>query len=92
MSLTIQYFGPLRALTQCSSETLPVPAGGELRSALATLAERHPAGFRELVLAPDGQVAPCMLLLVNERPLQRQSPPRLAAGDVLTLIAPMSGG
>ncbi len=79
MHLTIRYFAAAREIAGRASEPVEVPEGARLSDVRAALASRHPGlGGLSLRLALGERFAP---------PEQR-----VADGDVVAVIPPVSGG
>lgn len=74
------YFAALREVTHTAQETWPA-AGGSVGDVLGELTRRHPGLLPHL---------PTLRYAVNEAFAELHTP--LAAGDVLALIPPVSGG
>jgi MoaE-MoaD fusion protein len=81
MRVTVLYFAQLRERRGADTDTLELPAGGDVAMALATIAKRHPEVAPHL---PRAQVA------VNQVVVAATTP--LSDGDELALIPPVSGG
>jgi molybdopterin converting factor subunit 1 len=81
MRVRVLYFAVLRERRGVSSETLDLPAGGDVAMALAIIAKGHPT---LAPLLPRAQVA------VNQVVVAATA--SLAEGDELALIPPVSGG
>lgn len=81
MRVKVLYFAVLRERRGASSETLELPAGGDVAMALATVAKHHP---QVAPLLPRAQVA------VNQVVVAATT--LLSEGDELALIPPVSGG
>jgi len=81
MRVKVLYFAVLRERRGASSETLDVPAGGDVAMALATIAKSNPL---VAPLLPRAQVA------VNQVVVAATT--LLHDGDELALIPPVSGG
>ena len=81
MQIKVLYFAVLRERRGAPSETLELPAGGDVAMALAVIAKQHP---QVASLLPRVQVA------VNQVIVPATAP--LTEGDELALIPPVSGG
>ena len=81
MRIKVLYFAVLRERRGAPSETLDLPAGGDVAMALATIAKQHP---QVASLLPRVQVA------VNQVIAPATAP--LSDDDELALIPPVSGG
>lgn len=92
MNVHIKYFAQVRQATGTESESLILDGGADLRALLARLADRHGEAFRVFVLDANGSARPGIILLVNDRPIDRALNPRLAEGDWVSIFSPVAGG
>jgi molybdopterin synthase catalytic subunit len=81
MRIKVLYFAVLRERRGAQSETLELPAGGDVAMALATIAKQHPqvaSLLPRVQVAVNQVIAPATALLTDD--------------DELALIPPVSGG
>lgn len=81
MRVKVLYFAVLRERRGASSETIELPANGDVAMALAIIAKQHP---EVAPLLPRAQVAVNQVVVVATKVL--------TDGDELALIPPVSGG
>ena len=92
MKVTLSYHAQVRQAAGTESESIDVPDGGDVLSALRLAAEAHGEAFRTLVLTSAGEVRPSLLILLNSVPVSRSGSKALAEGDEIGVFSPVSGG
>jgi hypothetical protein len=63
-----------------------------LSELLRSLAVRHPGPFGQLVLTPEGELLPSILLCVNDQQVDPASDDPLPDGATVTFLSAISGG
>jgi molybdopterin converting factor small subunit len=93
IAVSVRYYNIIRLRVGIERETLRLAEGTSLRAALERLAERHGSPLREILFAPDGSVAPHLVVFRNRKlvPQDGRHLP-LADGDELMLFPAVAGG
>ena len=93
IAVSVRYYNMLRRRTGIEQETIALPAGTLLHSALERLAQRHGPVLREMLFAPEGSVSSHLVVFRNRRLVH---PDRyhvtLADDDELMLFPAIAGG
>jgi len=92
MKITLNYFGQLRQTAGLESETIEPPDSTSLAQLLAERAQRFGPAFNKILLDPNSQPRPSVLIIVNGLTLDRKSPPALHDGDEISLMPAIAGG
>ena len=93
ITVTVRYYNALRRRVAVERETISLPCGTSLHTALEQLAERHGSRLREMLLAPQGGLASHLVVFRNRQLLRPdQHDDLLAGGDELMLFPAVSGG
>jgi molybdopterin converting factor small subunit len=93
IAVGVRYYNVFRLRIGIERETIVLPEGTSLRSALERLAERHGSVLRQMLFAPDGRVASHLVVFRNRKLVphdERHAP--LADGDELMLFPAVAGG
>ena len=93
ITVNVHYHNTLRRATGAAEEAVTLPDGSLLRDVLEYLQNHHEPALREMLFAPDGSIAPHLVIFRNRRlvpPAQR--PLTLADGDDLMLFPAIAGG
>jgi MoaD family protein len=92
MRVHVEYFAQAREATGRAGESVTLTDGATLVDLVLTLAAAHGPNLARLVLEPDGGLSRHILFTVGDA----QAPPgaavRLADGDRVTIVPPISGG
>ncbi len=91
--VTVRYHTPLRQARGLAEEQVALPSGASLAEAVVHLAERGPAALRGMLLGPEGDLSPHLVLFHNgslATGAKRQT--ALADGDEIKLFLAISGG
>jgi molybdopterin converting factor small subunit len=91
--VNVRYHNILRHRAGIEQQTVTLPEGTSLLALLEHLAEHRSPGLRDLLLTPEGAVAPGLVVFRNGQ-LVRQDQRELAVadGDELKLFPMISGG
>ena len=92
MNVTVKFVAQARAAAGVSSESVDVPEAATPGSLLKQLAERHGDSMRGLLLDGDGNPHRSVLLAVGDEQVRVDDPRELKAGDVISIMTPISGG
>ena len=90
MRVTVHYLAQIKRAAGCGSESVDAAAPVSLRDFLRTLADRHNAAFRALLLDDASEPRKSLLFFVADEHADLARP--LTDGDTITILAPMSGG
>lgn len=92
MTITIEFNGQLRQLTQAISIERTVNDGATVAEALMTLRDDYDDTFRSILYGETGEVSTTALILLKDEPVARDPWPVLSDGDVITILPPIAGG
>jgi MoaD family protein len=93
ITVNVRYHNMLRHRAGIVQESVDLPDGSNLYRVLGQLADHHGTMMREMLFAPDGRIAPHLVVFCNGRLVDRnQRADPLADGDVLMLFPAISGG
>ncbi len=92
MHVRIKYFGQLRELAEAEEEQWEPSGGNDLKTALLEKAQAHGDDFRRVIFNRDGNLRPSVMILVNEKPVDKSRPPALEDGDEITVLPAIAGG
>jgi molybdopterin converting factor small subunit len=92
MRIVVKYMAQLKHAAGSASETVEVESTCSAEAILRQLADKHGDSYRRLVLDAQGSVQPALLLFVGDEQVRAEAPRAFHEGDVLTVLAPMSGG
>lgn len=88
----VRYVAQLKAAAGRHEEEVPLDAAPTLHDLLRVLAENHGERVREFLFGRDGEPRASLVIAVGEEHAARGANRALRVGDVVTLLAPMSGG
>lgn len=88
----VRYVAQLKLAAGCGEEVVPLDRAANLHDLLRTLADGHDQRVRDFLVATDGTPRPSLLIAIGDQQVVRGDNRALRAGDVVTLMAPMSGG
>ena len=93
MTLTFSYTGQLAAAAGSAEETVEAAEGAVLGPILHDLADRHGAGYRDLILDASGRVRPTLLVVLDgvQASGEKEALPLDGVSDVM-LMTPIAGG
>ena len=92
MQVNVHYTTQLKAALGMAEEVVELPSSAGVRNLLQCLAARHAAPFGELVLTPDGELLPTILLCVNDQQVDPAADDPLPEGATVTFLSAISGG
>jgi len=92
MKVTLEYFGQLRPAAGVNAESMEVTDGTTAQDALKQVALKYGGVFSRIVLDDNGGIRPSLMVIVNERAIDKSTPHLLANGDAVGLLAAMAGG
>ena len=92
MNISLRYLGQLRHIAGVESEERSVADATTLVDLLQDVATGYDEGFGRILFDDDGALRASMMVLVNDAPVDKASPPALADGAVVTLLPAIAGG
>lgn len=92
MTITIEFHGQLRQLTQATSIHRDVTEGADVSTVLKTLRDEYDDNFRSILFNDAGEISSTTLILFSDEPVERDPWPTLSDGDVITILPPIAGG
>jgi len=92
MPITVQYETLLKRAAGAASDVVDRKESCNLQDVIRELAERRGESLSSLLLDSDGEVRPSVLIFIGERQVSPSDSHSLQDGDVVTLMAPISGG
>jgi molybdopterin converting factor small subunit len=92
MSICVRYFAQLKRAAGVSEETLPWIGPCTLDDLLTRLADSHGEGLRSQLFRNDGRRQPSIVVSIGDRHVPPGEQVELRDGDLVTLLAPISGG
>ena len=92
MRITLQYATQVKRAAGVGSETLDVPSPCGIADVVRLAAERRGEALRKMLFDDAGHVQPSLLLFVGDRQIGREDSVSVREGDVVTIMAPISGG
>ncbi len=90
MKIHLEYFSQVRTITETDEETLHVSDNSTVGEVLELLADRFGSAFSDLIF-PEGKLARSILLAANDTAIT-DTYVKLAHGDRISILTPMSGG
>lgn len=91
MKITLELTAQLRDLAGSARREAQVPEACCVRVALEGALEAGPQELREAIL-PAGQLAPALILAVDDSQVDLDDPAPLRAGAQLLVLSPIAGG
>lgn len=92
MQVTVEYAAQVKRAAGVASESVDVDDGCSVQDALSRIAEQHGDPLAKLLLGEEGRLHPSILLFVGDEQVRWETPRQLSAGDVITILSPISGG
>jgi molybdopterin converting factor small subunit len=92
MRITVHYMAQLKRAAGTALEEIDVDLGCTLGRLVRLLADRHDEGYRRLLLDAAGEVHKSLLFFIGDEQVRPEQDRALRERDVVTVLAPMSGG
>lgn len=92
MRITLQYATQVKRAAGVGADTLDAPPNATLPDLLRLAANHRGDALRSMLLSEAGEIQPWLLVFAGDRQIGRDEQVTLRDGDVLTLMAPISGG
>lgn len=92
MQIRIEYFAQARDAAGISYETIEIDGPTTATDLVSRIASQRGGRLASLLLGPDGQLAPSVMLAVGDRQSGRDDRSLLRDGDEIVVLPPISGG
>jgi molybdopterin converting factor small subunit len=92
MRISVQYATQVKRAAGVGSETLEAPSPCGIADVVRLAAERRGEVLWKMLLDDAGRVQPSLLVFIGDRQIGRDESVSLREGDVVTIMAPISGG
>jgi molybdopterin converting factor small subunit len=92
MKVTVKYSAQARLATGVGSEEVELDEPTTVHDLVIRLARQHGSAFRRLTLDASGCPHPSLLVAIGDDQVRPGDHRRLASGEVVTIIPPISGG
>jgi MoaD family protein len=92
MIVTVNLLGQLRHMAGKDSERCEADSDWRLQDLVDDLCREHGEEFAGFLRDDTGRIRPFILVLVNGEAVDRDPSRKLADGDEITLMPPISGG
>jgi molybdopterin converting factor small subunit len=92
MRIVVKYMAQLRQAAGAASETVEIGSPSSAEEIVRRLVHAHDDAYRRLVLDAEGRVQPALLFFIGDEQVRPEMARTFRDGDVLTILAPMSGG
>ncbi|MBI2421686.1 MAG: MoaD/ThiS family protein [Candidatus Hydrogenedentes bacterium] len=92
MQVTMRYFGQLRHLAGRDEDTIHLETGVTALSAIRAAMAPYGEAAALIVMDASGALRPSLMVLINDAPIDKETPPTLQSGDIITLLCAISGG
>lgn len=92
MKVTLEYTAQAKRVVGIGAEELELPADSTLQDSVRRAAEKHGAELRRILFTQDDSLHPSVLLFLRDEQIRWDTPVTLRAGDVVTILSPISGG
>lgn len=92
MKVTVKYSAQARAATGLATEEIELDEPTSVHDLVIRLARQHGAAFRRLALDGNGSPHPSLLVAIGDDQVRPGDPRKVAAGETVTILAPISGG
>ncbi|MFO0863060.1 MAG: MoaD/ThiS family protein [Gemmataceae bacterium] len=90
MQVAVEYLAQIKRAAGTARETAELPAASTLGQLVTTLASRHDATFRDMLVDGEGKARRMLLFFIGEQSVDPSY--TLSEGDVVSILAPMAGG
>ena len=92
MKVTVKYAAQARVATGLSSEEVDLDEPTTIHDLVIRLARQHGSAFRRLALDANGSPHPSLLVAIGDDQVRSGDHRKVAAGETVTIITPISGG
>jgi len=92
MKVTVKYSAQARLATGRASEEIDLDEPVTVHDLVIRLSRQHGTAFRRLALDANGCPHPSLLVVIGDDQVRPNDHRKLAAGDQVTIMSPISGG
>jgi molybdopterin converting factor small subunit len=92
MKVTVKYSAQARVATGLSSEEVELDEPTSIHDLVVRLSRQHGTAFRRLALDANGCPHPSLLVAIGDDQVRSGDHRKVAPGEIITIITPMSGG
>ena len=92
MKVTVRYAAQARLATGRAAEEVELEEPTSIHDLIVRLARQHGAAFRRLALDANGCPHPSLLVAVGDDQVGSGDHRKVASGDTVTIMTPISGG
>jgi molybdopterin converting factor small subunit len=92
MKVTVKYAAQARVATGLSLEVVELDEPTTIHDLVIRLARQHGTAFRRLALDANGCPHPSLLVVIGDDQVRPGDHRKVASGDEVTIMSPISGG
>ncbi|HVE42320.1 MAG TPA: MoaD/ThiS family protein [Planctomycetota bacterium] len=92
MKVTVKYAAQARVATGLASEEVELDEPTTIHDLVIRLARQHGSAFRRLALDANGCPHPSLLVAIGDDQVRSGDHRKVASGETVTIITPISGG
>jgi len=92
MKVTVKYAAQARVATGVSTEELDLDEPTTIHDLVIRLARQHGSAFKRLALDANGCPHPSLLVAIGDDQVRAHDHRKVAAGETVTIMTPISGG
>jgi molybdopterin converting factor small subunit len=92
MKVTVRYSAQARLATGLSSEEVELDEPTTVHDLVVRLSRQHGSAFRRLALDASGCPHPSLVVAIGDDQVRPGDHRRLAPGETVTILTPISGG
>ena len=92
MKVTVKYAAQARVATGIPSEEVELDGPLTIEDLIVRLAGRHGSAFQRLALDGQGRPHPSLMLVIGDDQVRPGDRRRVASGETITILTPISGG
>ncbi|HLY08729.1 MAG TPA: MoaD/ThiS family protein [Planctomycetota bacterium] len=92
MKVTVKYSAQARVATGLSSEVIELDEPTTVHDLVIRLARQHGSAFRRLALDAGGCPHPSLLVAIGDEQVRPSDHRKVAPGETITILTPISGG
>jgi molybdopterin converting factor small subunit len=92
MKVTVKYSAQARLATGLASEEVDLDEPTSVHDLVVRLSRQHGTAFRRLALDANGCPHPSLLVVIGDDQVRPGDHRKVASGDEVTIMSPISGG
>ena len=92
MNVTIKYMGQLRHIADKDSEQIECGEGAGLVDVLRLAANAYDDAFARILFDEAGAIRQSVMIMVNDKPISKETAGAICDGDSMTILAAIAGG